>query len=587
MKLSPSLVNHFKIKMRTFTTVVRGNQEPTPLQADTQSSSRFLVAIYAVAILFLALHVNQFFVPDSDFFDYAEKAAKLRQWQWPENFKRPPLYSVLIALFSSVIPGKFADLYAAELIGMLSYLLSIWFLYRIVFRLVPNIGAWVVWFWAFHPLTLRMALKPKPEILVTCLILWAFERYLHDDRRAYAVAFVATTVRYEGALAIGAFFLADLLFTSSKIKAVLRLLASSLFIILWSMVNSAGSGAGGDYSSYFTNYHLNYRFLYTFWNDLLRILPIHLFKFWFVLVMIGFLWGGWLLWQRQRRQVFTMAIFLCSYWVLHSIWPFFNADYVVIASWIAILLIVKGWQNIGELTMESKFIGKAVSKLFATYSFLIVCLLLLIGTILSLKTITFPYPQQQPQWTSVMFTMIPLLVYYWPKRWTVSYGAGFLLLVTLCCFLSFFINSFQRNDLYEIRYAKAEFRLVGEWFEQNRQPGDRLAMTQPGIAAYYTSLDRDRDFASLAEAPSDSEAAFLRWLEQNSITHVAWLSYHLMVNRDNPWAKWVNANRKLGAWNHLSECKDHPGLKCEAILRVGPRWACIYRVDLSSSHNRF
>ena len=72
-----------------------------------------LILLFAVFAFHLGRHVNDCYVPESDFFDFRDKAVTLRNLVWPDNFKRPPLYAASIALVSTFIPGQNRELYAA------------------------------------------------------------------------------------------------------------------------------------------------------------------------------------------------------------------------------------------------------------------------------------------------------------------------------------------------------------------------------------------------------------------------------------------------------------------------------------------
>src|SRR3990172_8343993 len=237
---------------------------------------RFLLVLAATLLLFaliIALHVNSFHVPESDFFDYRAKAVSLRNGHWPENFKRPPLYPAMVALFSLPLPGRFRDLYAAEFIGYARALFAFFLIWRISRRFIGQHAYWLVWLWALHPTTLRMAVKPKPEMFATALILWAFELFLQHKKRAYLIAFLATLVRYEGALAIMAFGLSDVIFSKEKLKAIVFAFLSGIFIVLWTLFQGSGSD-GAAYGNYFNTYHLNVGFLKEVWVGLIGFLPL-------------------------------------------------------------------------------------------------------------------------------------------------------------------------------------------------------------------------------------------------------------------------------------------------------------------------
>ncbi len=538
----------------------------------------FLLILFAVFAVQIVLQVNHFLVPDSDFFDYAEKANSLRNMEWPDHFKRPPLYPMLIAFISTMMPGDHAELYAAETLGVLSALLALWLLWRITRRYARSSAPWVVWIWAFHVSTLRMALKPKPEIVLTVLILWAFERYLRGDRRAYLIAFLATLVRYEGILAIAAFFVADFFFGRDKKRSLLLAIVSSLFIVMWTFFQGSGE-PGSNYGDYFSGYSLNFHFVYMFLTELFGFLPVSWFKVWVLLGALLFVAGFLALWRRDARSTLALIIYLVSFVALHVVWPFSGSDYMVMAAWVALIFLVHGVAQLcwwGREQLRHSRLSQKCRQARKT------CLALAIGvlsaTVYVLIVTRSPYPQYQPSWVWMLAYVAPLFFFHWP-RFRVKSLATFFMAVSVMIFLAFHINSRTRNELFELYYAKAEFRLVGEWFEKNYTAGNRLLVSQPNIVAYYTGLDPQDAFFRLTDAPQLPPQELHPWLKQQNISHVAWLSYNLMASQHTAWSEWVNKNRRLETIAFLGVGETLPGFTLLESISAGPRYAYIYRVD--------
>lgn len=538
----------------------------------------FIAILFILFAALCLIYAGHFLVPDSDFFDFAEKASVLKNLEWPDNFKRPPLYSVLIALISSVLPGKLAELYAAEFIGIIAGLLSFVFLWRILRLIVPAVAPWTMWVWVFHPSTIRMVVKPKPEIFLTMLILWSIELFIKRDKRAYLVAFIATMVRYEGILLIGAFFLADVIFERKRLRTLLLSMSAGLFILFWSLAQQGGA-EGAHYENYFSRYSLNLNFVYMFWAELLGFLPVKLFKLWTVLAAIFFLAGMYAAWKSNKRTCTVLAVFMTGFIALHIVWPFSGPDYMIMVYWVAMLYVIWGIYRFIQFGVEKTEALSKVAGLKQTA--LALALIVLIGTTLVLVMYKFKYPQYQPHWGWVVAAILPVAVYSWQifeKNGSAKY-LSLVLILTVILTTAYHLNSKMSNDLFEIYYGKAEFRAVGEWYQEHFQPGDRMVVAQPNIVAYYTDLDVNRDFFRLSDAPALQDTAFAEWLKAEKMTYVSWLSYNLMVDQKNAWAGWVAEHRGLGTIAFLAEGKNLPGFKRLKELRVGPRYAYIYRVE--------
>jgi len=537
---------------------------------------------YATLLVFFALflldHVNNFLVPESDFFDYAEKAVKLRHLEWPDNFKRPPLTSLLIAFISPLIPGKFAELYAAEIISAASALFSLWFLWRIARFLHPASAPWVVWFWALHASTLKLAIKPKGEFLFTCLLLWAFDRFVRRDWRAYGAGFLSSAVRYEGAMAIGAFGLADFVFGKQRLKSVLVTALSASFLVIWSLLSSGGDG-GGSYADYFAHWQPNLSFFTGFWSELLEFLPLAWYRIGAVAAALFFLAGVVELWRSDRRATLALGTYLAGFAALHVIWPFPGADYLVMASWAALLFIFAGLFAL--LKAAGRRLGECglISRIGKRPRLLALAAAAAAGVTLALVlTARFPYPQYQPRMIWVALSLIPLTIYYWPKRWSAAGTAKTIAILTVALFLGFRLFSASGAGLFDVYYTKAEFRLIGEWFDQSYQKGDRLLVSQPNIVAYFTRLDTRRDFVRLSDAPELGPQELHAWMRSQGITHTAWMSYSLKAEKKGAWHQWAVKNRRLTTLDFLGEEGSAPGFVLIKKLEAGPRRATIYGV---------
>lgn len=527
----------------------------------------------SLIILFLALsvqigvHFNRFYVPESDFFDYRAKAISLRQLEIPENFKRPPLYPALIALFSIPFRGPFREQYAADLIMALSAVLSLLFVYRISFRFFGKQAFWLAWLFALHPTTLRMALKPKPEMLVTMLILWAMDRFLRGDRKAYLIAFLATMVRYEGAIAVLAFGTVDFFVAKKRISSVLYSLAAGLPLVLWTLLHSEGSG-GGAYGNYFNAYKPNFMFLHTFWDGLLRFLPVQLFTLWvfigFIMLTAGIVYGL----KRFVRETTVLLVFLAGFVVMHIIWPFSNIDYVVIFAWAAFLLMALSLNWLRP-------VGDKIAAAFQSTPGFVAGSILLAMSIGLVLFYRFPYPQYNIDPLILAVFLVPVIFYLLSdfSRWPIVIWC-----IAAAVLFGFLLNSKTNADYFDIKYSKAEFRMAGEWFEANREPGEKMAIAQPTVAAYTTKLDPEADFVRLTDIPQGDSLQVHQWLVSNEIDFIAWLSTNKVYDEGDAWYSWKRDNRGWRTIRFLEDGKDHQGFKKIHEIRVGPRWGFIYRI---------
>jgi hypothetical protein len=530
-----------------------------------------LLLLFTAFAVQIARHANNFYVPESDFFDYKEKAVQLSNFDYPENFKRPPLFPVAIAVFAVPFSGPYQELYAAELIVALSALFSLLFIYRISFRFLGKHALWIAWVFAMHPTTLRMAIKPKPEMFVTVFILWAIDRFLGGDRKAYLIAFLATMVRYEGALVIVAFFVVDFIFNKARIKSLFYSFLAGLPLVLWTLLHSEGSD-GGSYGNYFNSYSLNISYLESLWRGLLAFLPYQYFNVWFILAFSLFIFG--VVWglKKYRSHTIVLLVFIAGFVAMHTIWPFNNVDYLVIVGWSLFAFI-----GLGAVTF-AKFILNRIN--FNERIVLAVSLNFLAIVVFLTATHKFQYEQFYPNALVMLSFLVSAATFlYFLKQTSPKFNWNYYPLgLAVLILLAFWLNSKNNGDFFDIHYSKAEFRKAGEWFEENFQQGDKMAIAQPTVVSYFTKLDKEKDFLRITEIPNDEPGQINSWLKEQNVTYITWLSTNKVEQDVNAWESWKRDNRGWTLIKFLEKGNDLEGFEMVHEIKIGPRWGYIYKV---------
>lgn len=541
-----------------------------------KQQTALLMLLFIVFAWHVGRYVNDFYVPESDFFDFRDKAITLRGGEWPQDFKRPPLFAAALALTSAAVQGPNRELYAAEALGVLAAVFSFFLVYAIARRFFKSAALFVTWLWAFHPSTLRMAVKPKSEMLVTALILLSFYLFLRQKKAAYIAGFFASLVRYEGALIIAAVAAADFFTLPKKFKTVVYALLAGVFIVLWTLLQSGG-GDGANYFSYFNGYKPNFAFIKAFWNGLIGFLPPTIFK-------VGVLCGAMLytaglaaLFRRNRRDAFAVLFFFVGFMLMHIVWPMPNFDYQVIIAWSALLMMSVGasalWQAVSSYKPAQKIHSLCMTR-WAT----IFALIILLGVTIFLMLQPVTFPQYQVRWSTLLMLFAPAAAALWMfhKR-TGRPLAAVLLVAAFFMAADYWMSSTTAAQQHDIRYSKAEFRKTGEWFAEHYQPGEKLAVEQPNIITYYAGLP-DSAFLKLTELPALSPDSLHQWLKQEGVDYIAWLSANRIFATNNAWYQWKMDNRGWNTIDFLGSGESAAGFTFIEEISIGPRKAFIYKI---------
>ncbi|HFE52509.1 MAG TPA: hypothetical protein ENK07_03645, partial [Bacteroidetes bacterium] len=301
-------------------------------QPGLPSRALFALLLLVAAVSFY-VRAGNFYVPDSDFFDYREKAIAYRHFTLPEHLKRPPMYSATIALVSLPLRGRDRELHAAEAINVVAALALLWFLYRLAARYLGQHAFWVAWLMAVSPVTVKMAVKPKAEIFTAALILGALLLHSRNDKKAYLAAFLAALTRYEGFVLVAALAASDLFFSRERWKRLgLGVLAGS-GLLVWLLINHFREGTDNPYGMYFSHNRLfeGAGFVRIWLGALVPHFspePLRVLLALSVVVLAAL--GLWVLWTRDRRFATAVGLYLLGYLTLHLLYPFTINDYTVL-----------------------------------------------------------------------------------------------------------------------------------------------------------------------------------------------------------------------------------------------------------------
>lgn len=527
-----------------------------------------LNSLFFLFVILMAMYawqkVGDYYVPDSDFFDFRHKAQAFQDLTWPENTKRLPMYASSIALISAIIPGSEDELLAAQLINLIAFLGSIIALFFLARKIVGKAGFFVAWLYAIHPVTLKMLVKPKADLLTSFLIILAVLLFMHRRKESYIVVFFAALTRYEGALLIPGFFLVDWLWRKRPLRAVLGSATACIGVGGWLLLNALQSGSVNPYSFYYQENHMS-----TKWLQYLEVTFLNAASFasdhWQVilaiLMVLATLTGGFILLRRYQEAAVVLYTYLLGYVALHILWPADLNDYTVMIIWLIFLLVI---QTIITWIPQKWLLQWQNTWLTVILGGVALAVLLL--------AVDEPGAGVAMNMVSAIFATGALLLFScWNGRTSVL-----PLMFALFTVISLGYGGRARTELYLVRYAKAEYRVLAEWFEKNAGPNDRLLVNKPVIVHYFTDMDENR-FVATSSIPAKTKTEFVQACIDSNITHVAWVSTD---KRRSAVPDIVQDYRytvqNLYLLDPLLE-NQHPAFEFVTELKIASRQATVYR----------
>jgi hypothetical protein len=537
-------------------------------------------------------YFNYFYVPDTDYFHIMDKAVSFLNLELPRNYQRLPFYSILMGLFSLILPTEEPVLIAAEIINLVSFMSACIVLYLLSEKLVGKAAFIVLALFALNPLSALEAAQPRADMLAVTLILLSV--YLSDRSPvgSYLAAFCAALTRYEGAFIITALAAKDLLFSRTKLYCLSLSLAASSGLVLWLILNYIASG------------HINPYFRY------MSEPPAGLGFVWILVSTFYSIAGSDISYFIQERISLKVLTGLTTIVISLGFYHFFKADEKV--ALVIFLYFVQG------VIINLVFFAPAVQH---TYLVLWVCYLAGVGgiyflvsqTVTKIKSITreeeqglslagkslyalfilagigvvlFIYRDQGHDQALFWFSMACFLVllanishYYKPVRMmrsAVLSGVVIIVIAALCS--KNMIAMAERLNSQKL--GVAELRLVGEWYSRHADHHLGIVVTEPWVSKYYADpLYRDR-FSALESFQVTTTQEFAKEAIRRNIGYVAWNTSHGLSSKEDFYYR----KYKVHLIDCLRDGKDIPGFTLTQVLKKERAYAYVYKIDSSVFH---
>jgi len=501
-------------------------------------------------VAYWSVQYHPFVLPNNDYHSFERAAKALGSGELPRSFKRAPIFPLLIAGLSRIMPEPHPELHAALVINMAFSIgvlvLLFWLASRLLGAgalLVPALFATTAQFHA-------MALQPLVEPSLGFFCLLTVVLFQARSPWQYAAAAAAALSRSEVATLIPVIFLlnwrTDRRFCRNAALAGL----ASIPLLAWDAVGAArGSGA----SSYLGLMEgMGWAFAPGFLIRCLR----EPFAGWFVggglliapflaLAVLPTVVGIAVGLREFRREAIAMLAFLALSAAAIVLFGIQKPRYVYPTGWVLLFFFAAGALYLlraGFRSLGARLAPRAgLPLLLAAVASWSIVLGLWLGYMRGL-------PHIAPFAADLLYLVLVLalvLIQLWAiRRQRLWWAACFLFMALLTPVAAGGIAS-KQLELFKIHYANYSSYLLAPWIEENLGPGDRIVLLQPTQVRYLTNLDRGK-FEKFLKMRAENVAELAGEMREKGLTHVA---YTYRRRATNPAAALYNRRKKT----HLAE----------------------------------
>ncbi|MBN1464517.1 hypothetical protein JXA02_02060 [candidate division KSB1 bacterium] len=290
------------------------------------------------------------------------------------------------------------------------------------------------------------------------------------------------------------------------------------------------------------------------------------------LSVLSFVGCGYLWFQFKNRSI-AIILFYFAYIIFHSLYPSVIPEYTLNVQWIGHIFIFAGAAFISSLVPDKNVISTFLSKL----SIRSVRILAISSTWLII--LLYVIKQGVASYGGILFGSIAVAYFMHIWDFHIKLDTIKVLIVLIAVLFAIRQDALTRKKLFHLKYAKAEYRLVGEWYKDNYRPGDRMVINQPTIANYYSNLKKS-DYIAFSEFKSTNMDDFIQELGEKKASFMA------VVYHDNPQDKesdgiyqWRYKYQKLYLLEQLFDGQSYGHFELLEKLTAGHRWAYIYRIQ--------
>ncbi len=545
-----------------------------------------LVLLLAATLLHILAYFNRFSVPSTDFFAFRRDALAYMRFEGPENYKRGPVFPLLMGGLAKVIGGQEPELLAVELLNLALSLVLVYLSLKIATAMFGRVGLAVAFGVAMSPLLMPSGTQPLAEATLAVGIALTAYLALCGSPWAYLAAALASMTRYEAALLLLLLVLKDV-FERKKVElALARGLVAGLPLAIWLIlgwlhgrdlnpyVSEMGKLPPSGLASLVSCTEVSFKFFAPF---LRRFGGLSGGTFpWAVRLGVSLLvaavaFGGLIwLWRQGQRMGLFLALFLGGYLIIHLFWWAVGERYTYVVLWIVLLGVVafaRGtvgrWRCEGVWgKMRRPWVWVAVVSMLAVGTLGVAVIVLRLGVFFGL--------------VATLFIAAALLALSLSRR-AVTVGRVACGLAAIGACVGGVLQTAQ--DMAPLRDYRAPYRLAGEWLRSNAAADARVVSLLSLAIAYYSHLPEAqvREYFTFPARDCDQLLPLVR---ADGIDYVLWDSQAAAARQE-----YGRVLHRVDLMHCLFSEDGEPkveGLSLAAVVSVNRKRIKIYRLEQSA-----
>jgi hypothetical protein len=519
-------------------------------EALTRQEEWFTVLLLlAFGIYQSVLYYQHLAVPNVDFMSFVGTSQPLFDLKLPASFKRLPILGLLQIGVSKLCFGPHPLLTAGWILNGILHALTVVLFYRVGKHLIGQAAFYFALLAAVNPWILLMVPDPIVETTLIFFMLLTLDCLFRRSGWCYFFAMVTSMTRHEGAGLIAIAFLVNIILQKGKkekFKAVLFSFLASVPFLLWMAGWLLLRPAEEGYSGLLTakeHVGLEYWKLlsYTTLGSFAQ-LPSHTAALYGTLKVTTqeqaqailqsaekmklLLWTvpaisllGALLYSICKKQWKFWALF--GFWAMYVMAHAYNyrtrERYTIPAIWMTLLIVMYGFQKMGEFIREKRGIPRPVIT-----GIQILLSLLTIWGIIQFVPILPATVSVSKTSASLVYVSICVLAVYLVFQWWSRPPKDILKTVTcflLCCFL-ILVNQFQVARVVGNGDLNIEFKRLAEWYLKHAEPGDKMLTSMTSVVRIFAP-EHENNIDPVA-GPEKTFEEFIQTCTKKGVKYVVW-----------------------------------------------------------------